>query len=77
MGATISNLYLQKSVCCERSGSSTLCLREEGRLLQLLLWLYQGIINMNRNGNSANCFSYVCNGKKIGAVCLYFKWNTY
>ena len=27
-------------------------------------WL-QGIINMNRNGNSANFFSYVCNGKKI------------
>ena len=20
---------------------------------------------MNRNGNSANCFSYVCNGKRI------------
>ena len=27
--------------------------------------LYQGIIDMNRNGNSANLFSYVCNGKKI------------
>ena len=27
--------------------------------------LKQGIINMNRNGNSANFFSYVCNGKKI------------
>ena len=25
----------------------------------------QGIINMNKNGNSANLFSYVCNGKKI------------
>ena len=25
----------------------------------------QGIINMNRNGNSANFFSYVCNGKKL------------
>ena len=25
----------------------------------------QGIIDMNRNGNSANFFSYVCNGKKI------------
>ena len=25
----------------------------------------QGIINMNRNGNSANFFSHVCNGKKI------------
>ena len=24
----------------------------------------QGIIDMNRNGNSANFFSYVCNGKK-------------
>ena len=24
----------------------------------------QEIINMNRNGNSANFFSYVCNGKK-------------
>ena len=23
----------------------------------------QGIINMNRNGNSANFLSYVCNGK--------------
>ena len=29
-------------------------------------WTFkQGIINMNRNGNSANFFSYVCNGKKI------------
>ena len=27
--------------------------------------LAQGIANMNRNGNSANFFSYVCNGKKI------------
>ena len=26
---------------------------------------YQGIINMNMNGNSANFFSFVCNGKKI------------
>ena len=25
----------------------------------------QGIIDMNRNGNSANCFSYGCNGKKV------------
>ena len=25
----------------------------------------QGIIDMNRNGSSANFFSYVCNGKKI------------
>ena len=25
----------------------------------------RGIINMNRNGNSANFFSYVCNDKKI------------
>ena len=25
----------------------------------------QGIINMNRNENSANFFSYVCNDKKI------------
>ena len=25
----------------------------------------QEIISMNRNGNSANFFSYVCNGKKI------------
>ena len=24
----------------------------------------QGIIDMNRNGNSANFFSYVCNDKK-------------
>ena len=38
----------------------------------------QGIINMNRNGNSANFFSCVCNGKKNQrAVCLYFKWNTF
>ena len=27
--------------------------------------IYQGIINLNRNGNSANFFSYICNGKKI------------
>ena len=26
--------------------------------------LYQEIIDMNRNGNLANFFSYVCNGKK-------------
>ena len=25
---------------------------------------HQGIIDMDRNGNSANFFSYVCNGKK-------------
>ena len=35
-----------------------------------MLWqqtaaIKQGIIDMNRNGNSANFFSYVCNGKKI------------
>ena len=29
----------------------------------------QGIIDMNRNGNSANFFSYVCNGKKVKS-CL-------
>ena len=29
-----------------------------------MLVVKQGIINMNRNGNSANFFSYVCNGKK-------------
>ena len=28
------------------------------------MYYYQGIIDMNRNGNSANFFSYVCNGKK-------------
>ena len=28
----------------------------------------QGIIDMNRNGNSANFFSYVCNGKKINEL---------
>ena len=27
--------------------------------------LQQGIIIMNRNGNSADFFSYVCNGKNI------------
>ena len=27
--------------------------------------MHQGIININRNGNSVNFFSYVCNGKKI------------
>ena len=25
----------------------------------------QGIMDMNRNGNSANFFLYVCNGKKV------------
>ena len=25
----------------------------------------QGIININRNGNSGNFFSYICNGNKI------------
>ena len=30
----------------------------------------QGIVNMNRNGNSANFFSYVCNGKKLKKSCL-------
>ena len=29
-----------------------------------LLYLLQGIIDMNRNGNSANFFSYVRNNKK-------------
>ena len=29
-----------------------------------LVHRHQGIIDMNRNGNSANIFSYVCNGKK-------------
>ena len=29
------------------------------------MYLYQGIIDMNRNGNSAIFFSYVCNDKKI------------
>ena len=28
-------------------------------------WFNQEIIVLNRNGNSANFFSYVCNGKKI------------
>ena len=27
------------------------------------MYLYQGIIDMNRNGNSAIFFSYVCNDK--------------
>ena len=31
----------------------------------ILLNFDQGIININRNGNSANSFSYVCNGKRI------------
>ena len=30
-----------------------------------LVTFNQGIINMNRNGNSANFFLYVCNDKKI------------
>ena len=41
-------------------------------LLQLYDWLeygwdnmHQGIININRNENSVNFFSYVCNSKKI------------
>ena len=29
-----------------------------------LEYFSQGIIDMNRNRNSANFFSYVCNGKK-------------
>ena len=29
------------------------------------LLLYQGFINLNRNGNSANFSSYVCNGKRF------------
>ena len=28
----------------------------------------QEIINMNRNGNSTNLFSYVCNGKNINEL---------
>ena len=31
----------------------------------LVCYTEQGIINMNKNGNSANFFFYVCNGKKI------------
>ena len=30
-----------------------------------MMLVMQGIINMNRNGNSAIFFSYVCNGNKI------------
>ena len=32
----------------------------------------QGIIDMNRNGNSANFFSYVCNDKKIKELFASF-----
>ena len=44
----------------------TLC---DGNLIlkdnfNFLLCSHQGIIDINRNGNSANFFSYVCNGKK-------------
>ena len=31
----------------------------------IISYTRQGIIDMNRNGNSANFFSYVCNDKKI------------
>ena len=34
-------------------------------LLNVVNLFDQGIINMNRNGNLANFFSYVRNGKKI------------
>ena len=37
---------------------------EERQLLNEIAY-NQEIINMNRNGSSANFFSYVCNGKKI------------
>ena len=32
---------------------------------KLLTICEQGIIDINRNGNSANIFSYVCNGKRL------------
>ena len=40
------------------------------RLMDVLIAVWepffkQGIMDMNRNGNSANFFSYVCNDKKI------------
>ena len=33
--------------------------------LQIKQATHQGILNINRNGNSANFFSFVSNGKKI------------
>ena len=42
---------------------SSYIVRWIGQLL-LLQSTSQEIIDMNRNGNSANFFSYVCNGKK-------------
>ena len=39
------------------------CIKKDQR--NTIPWSKQGIINMNRNGNSTNFFSYVCNGKKI------------
>ena len=41
------------------------CAVVDSRQLHLCSVYYQGIINMNRNRNSANFFSYVCNDKKI------------
>ena len=48
----------------------TICREVEvGFILYVKKWkinvyFEQGIIDMNRNGNSANFFSYVCNDKK-------------
>ena len=53
----LSSMYLIFVVHDEESGWSRLTLK--------LSVIDQRIINMNRNGNSANLFSYVCNDKKI------------
>ena len=36
-----------------------------GRQICNFCYCDQGIVNMNRNGNSENFFSNVCNGKRI------------
>ena len=38
--------------------------------------IHQGIIYLNRNGNSATFFSYVCNAKEfLKSFLSYLKWN--
>ena len=45
--------------------SCLLTCNASGEQLWNKAYIVQGIIDMNRNGNSANFFSYVCDGKKI------------
>ena len=56
----------QQNYCGSRIDARAVSLK---KFTGSIILQYQGIINMNRNGNTANFFSYVCNDKKIKS-CL-------